>query len=175
MSQVVEGAYNKLGRHRGRHQYRLLPNAAAGPKLLKSHGSRLCAMDHLTVPVLLFLFPALLLQDVASAPSNRYLISFSEQADDSPEEKGWMASGLSTTPFMRFPVSRPQRAISAVSSHQHHIEKRKCNTATCVTQRLADFLIRSSNAMGTVYAPTNVGSSTYGKRDLLQVPNSLLL
>lgn len=57
----------------------------------------------------------------------------------------------------------------------HHIEKRKCNTATCVTQRLADFLTRSSNTIGTVYAPTNVGSSTYGKRDLLQPPSYLPL
>lgn len=51
-------------------------------------------------------------------------------------------------------------------SHSHHLDKRKCNTATCVTQRLADFLIRSSNTIGTVYAPTNVGASTYGKRDM---------
>lgn len=57
----------------------------------------------------------------------------------------------------------------------HHIEKRKCNTATCVTQRLADFLVRSSNTIGTVYAPTNVGSATYGKRDLLQPPSYLPL
>lgn len=57
----------------------------------------------------------------------------------------------------------------------HHIEKRKCNTATCVTQRLADFLTRSSNTIGTVYAPTNVGSSTYGKRDLLQPPSYMPL
>lgn len=60
--------------------------------------------------------------------------------------------------------------ISFFYPPSHHIEKRKCNTATCVTQRLADFLVRSSNTIGTVYAPTNVGSATYGKRDLLQPP-----
>lgn len=58
----------------------------------------------------------------------------------------------------------------SVPPPSHHIQKRKCNTATCVTQRLADFLVRSSNTIGTVYAPTNVGSDTYGKRDLLQPP-----
>lgn len=57
----------------------------------------------------------------------------------------------------------------------HQINKRKCNTATCVTQRLADFLVRSSNTIGTVYAPTNVGSATYGKRDLPQPPSYLPL
>ncbi|OCT87976.1 islet amyloid polypeptide-like [Xenopus laevis] len=48
----------------------------------------------------------------------------------------------------------------------HRLEKRKCNTATCVTQRLADFLVRSNNNIGAIYSPTNVGSYTYGKRDL---------
>lgn len=47
----------------------------------------------------------------------------------------------------------------------HHLEKRKCNSATCVTQRLADFLVRSGNNIGAIYSPTNVGSNTYGKRD----------
>uniref|UniRef100_H3CAN0 Islet amyloid polypeptide n=2 Tax=Tetraodon nigroviridis TaxID=99883 RepID=H3CAN0_TETNG len=64
------------------------------------------------------------------------------------------------------------RCVTMAPSHSHQINKRKCNTATCVTQRLADFLVRSSNTIGTVYAPTNVGSATYGKRDLLQPPSA---
>lgn len=60
-------------------------------------------------------------------------------------------------------------------SPQHHIEKRRCNTATCMTQRLADFLIRSSNTVGTVYIPTDIGANTYGKRDVFQSPNLLPL
>ncbi|XP_051640466.1 islet amyloid polypeptide isoform X1 [Manacus candei] len=55
--------------------------------------------------------------------------------------------------------------LEATPIENHHLEKRKCNTATCVTQRLADFLVRSSNSIGAVYSPTNVGSNTYGKRD----------
>ncbi|MEE6517504.1 hypothetical protein FKM82_027758 [Ascaphus truei] len=51
------------------------------------------------------------------------------------------------------------------SFNSHQMEKRKCNTATCVTQRLADFLVRSNNNFGAIYSPTNVGSYTYGKRD----------
>ncbi|XP_075705004.1 islet amyloid polypeptide [Rhinoderma darwinii] len=47
------------------------------------------------------------------------------------------------------------------------MEKRRCNTATCVTQRLADFLVRSSSNYGPIFAPTNVGSYTYGKRDIV--------
>ncbi|XP_063073960.1 islet amyloid polypeptide [Engraulis encrasicolus] len=75
-----------------------------------------------------------------------------------------MLPGFSTHPFLGLGGSRPQRSATALNSH--HLDKRKCNTATCVTQRLADFLIRSSNTIGTVYAPTNVGASTYGKRDM---------
>ncbi|XP_027750058.1 islet amyloid polypeptide isoform X2 [Empidonax traillii] len=55
--------------------------------------------------------------------------------------------------------------LEATPIENHHLEKRKCNTATCVTQRLADFLVRSSNSIGAIYLPTNVGSNTYGKRD----------
>ncbi|XP_074757423.1 islet amyloid polypeptide [Athene noctua] len=55
--------------------------------------------------------------------------------------------------------------LDATPIENHRLEKRKCNTATCVTQRLADFLVRSSNNIGAIYSPTNVGSNTYGKRD----------
>uniref|UniRef100_A0A3B4A8H2 Calcitonin peptide-like domain-containing protein n=1 Tax=Periophthalmus magnuspinnatus TaxID=409849 RepID=A0A3B4A8H2_9GOBI len=68
-------------------------------------------------------------------------------------------------------VSRVGQTSSSTSLfHSHSLQKRKCNTATCVTQRLADFLVRSSNTIGTVYAPTNVGSAAYGKRSALSPP-----
>ncbi|EFB15115.1 hypothetical protein PANDA_016290, partial [Ailuropoda melanoleuca] len=54
-----------------------------------------------------------------------------------------------------------------VTSHQ--MEKRKCNTATCATQRLANFLVRSSNNLGAILSPTNVGSNTYGKRNTAEI------
>ncbi|XP_068962157.1 islet amyloid polypeptide [Petaurus breviceps papuanus] len=55
--------------------------------------------------------------------------------------------------------------LEATPIDSHHLEKRKCNTATCVTQRLADFLVQSNNNIGAIFSPTNVGSNTYGKRD----------
>ncbi|XP_058047675.1 islet amyloid polypeptide [Ahaetulla prasina] len=61
-----------------------------------------------------------------------------------------------------------------LTRNSHHLDKRRCNTATCVTQRLADFLVRSSNTIGTIYSPTNVGSNTYGKRSR-ELPNYLQL
>ncbi|XP_062373514.1 calcitonin gene-related peptide [Sardina pilchardus] len=119
-------------------------------------------MNHLRLPALVLAL--LLALRFADAAPNRYSISSSEQVDDAPERESWMLPGFSAHPFLSLVGSRPQRAVSSTNSH--HLEKRKCNTATCVTQRLADFLIRSSNTIGTVYAPTNVGSSTYGKREL---------
>ncbi|XP_057186393.1 calcitonin gene-related peptide-like isoform X2 [Triplophysa rosa] len=42
--------------------------------------------------------------------------------------------------------------------------KRACNTATCVTHRLADFLSRSGGVGNSNFIPTNVGSKAFGRR-----------
>ncbi|XP_065123976.1 calcitonin/calcitonin-related polypeptide, alpha isoform X2 [Paramisgurnus dabryanus] len=43
-------------------------------------------------------------------------------------------------------------------------QKRACNTATCVTHRLADFLSRSGGIGSSKFVPTNVGSQAFGRR-----------
>ncbi|XP_039594746.1 calcitonin/calcitonin-related polypeptide, alpha isoform X2 [Polypterus senegalus] len=43
-------------------------------------------------------------------------------------------------------------------------QKRACNTATCVTHRLADFLSRSGGMGNSNFVPTNVGSKAFGRR-----------
>ncbi|XP_053836564.1 calcitonin gene-related peptide isoform X2 [Vidua macroura] len=43
-------------------------------------------------------------------------------------------------------------------------QKRACNTATCVTHRLADFLSRSGAVGKNNFVPTNVGSKAFGRR-----------
>ncbi|KAL6469042.1 hypothetical protein MHYP_G00225660 [Metynnis hypsauchen] len=43
-------------------------------------------------------------------------------------------------------------------------QKRACNTATCVTHRLADFLSRSGGIGNNKFVPTNVGSHAFGRR-----------
>ncbi|XP_064795085.1 calcitonin gene-related peptide 1-like [Oncorhynchus masou masou] len=126
-------------------------------------------MYYLKLPVFLLM----LLPCVATLPSNRYFASSREQESALPDREGWLVPGIVSNHYLGLIGMRLQRGLTPVNSH--HIEKRKCNTATCVTQRLADFLTRSSNTIGTVYAPTNVGSSTYGKRDLLQPPSYMPL
>ncbi|XP_026778388.3 calcitonin gene-related peptide 2 [Pangasianodon hypophthalmus] len=131
-------------------------------------------MYHLKLPALLL--PLLvLLQCVTTAPNNRFSISSTEQVDEKVDGKRWTAPGLLMNPFLQLAGLRPERGLNTVNSLQHHIQKRRCNTATCMTQRLADFLIRSSNTVGTVYIPTNIGANTYGRRDVFQSPNSLPL
>ncbi|XP_032751541.1 calcitonin gene-related peptide 2 [Rattus rattus] len=43
-------------------------------------------------------------------------------------------------------------------------QKRSCNTATCVTHRLADLLSRSGGVVKDNFVPTNVGSKAFGRR-----------
>ncbi|XP_028842843.1 calcitonin gene-related peptide isoform X3 [Denticeps clupeoides] len=43
-------------------------------------------------------------------------------------------------------------------------QKRACNTATCVTHRLADFLSRSGGIGNSNFVPTNVGAKAFGRR-----------
>ncbi|XP_008415950.1 LOW QUALITY PROTEIN: islet amyloid polypeptide-like [Poecilia reticulata] len=97
--------------------------------------------------------------------------STDEQENALLVKESWSLPELISDPFLGLMGARPQRRLTATNSH--HLQKRKCNTATCVTQRLADFVVRSSNTIGTVYVPTNVGSSTYGKRNLHQPPDYL--
>ncbi|XP_072310526.1 calcitonin gene-related peptide 1 [Eucyclogobius newberryi] len=113
----------------------------------------------------------ILLQCVSAAPSHRFLSPGSGQQQDAG--LGRSMSELVTNPFFGLLGPRLERELPRPNSHS--LQKRKCNTATCVTQRLADFLVRSSNTIGTVYAPTNVGSATYGKRSALAAPGFLRL
>ncbi|KAJ3595293.1 hypothetical protein NHX12_004597 [Muraenolepis orangiensis] len=43
-------------------------------------------------------------------------------------------------------------------------EKRACNSATCVTQRLAHYLSRSGGTGNRHFVPTNVGAQAFGRR-----------
>ncbi|XP_021781695.1 calcitonin gene-related peptide 2 isoform X1 [Papio anubis] len=43
-------------------------------------------------------------------------------------------------------------------------QKRACNTATCVTHRLAGLLSRSGGMVKSNFVPTNVGSKAFGRR-----------
>uniref|UniRef100_A0A668A8K9 Calcitonin peptide-like domain-containing protein n=1 Tax=Myripristis murdjan TaxID=586833 RepID=A0A668A8K9_9TELE len=51
-------------------------------------------------------------------------------------------------------------------------QKRACNTATCVTHRLADFLSRSGGMGHSNFVPTNVGAKAFGRRSDIDILKS---
>ncbi|NWZ86977.1 IAPP protein, partial [Poecile atricapillus] len=110
-----------------------------------------------------FIALSVTLSCLEATPIERLLSVADDLSDGTSKRQGWMFPVMSQNPLSGLSEEMPEQPAAKTKSHQ--LEKRKCNTATCVTQRLADFLVRSSNTIGAVYSPTNVGSNTYGKRD----------
>ncbi|XP_077374413.1 calcitonin gene-related peptide 1-like isoform X1 [Festucalex cinctus] len=65
--------------------------------------------------------------------------------------------------FMQL-ASDEQVRQTADGSSNMTAQKRACNTATCVTHRLADFLSRSGGLGHRNFVPTSVGAQAFGKR-----------
>ncbi|XP_061622292.1 calcitonin/calcitonin-related polypeptide, alpha isoform X3 [Phyllopteryx taeniolatus] len=65
--------------------------------------------------------------------------------------------------FMQL-ASDEQERQTADGSSNTTAQKRGCNTATCVTHRLADFLSRSGGLGHRNFVPTSVGAQAFGKR-----------
>ncbi|NXS81551.1 IAPP protein, partial [Erpornis zantholeuca] len=110
-----------------------------------------------------FIALSVTLSCLEATPIEKLLSVADDLFDGNSKRQGWMLPVMSQNTLSGLSEEMPEQPAAKAKSHQ--LEKRKCNTATCVTQRLADFLVRSSNSIGAVYSPTNVGSNTYGKRD----------
>ncbi|KFP23846.1 Islet amyloid polypeptide [Colius striatus] len=110
-----------------------------------------------------FIALSVTLSCLEAAPIGKFLSAADDLSDSTSKRQGWILPVMS--PNILSGLSEEMPELPAANTKSHHLEKRKCNTATCVTQRLADFLVRSSNNIGAIYSPTNVGSNTYGKRD----------
>ncbi|NXQ39428.1 islet amyloid polypeptide-like [Catharus ustulatus] len=110
-----------------------------------------------------FIALSVTLSCLEATPIERLLSVNDDLSDGTSKRQGWMLPVMSQNTLSGLGEEMPEQPAAETKSHQ--LEKRKCNTATCVTQRLADFLVRSSSSIGAVYSPTNVGSNTYGKRD----------
>ncbi|XP_069483794.1 islet amyloid polypeptide [Ambystoma mexicanum] len=121
-------------------------------------------MCHLNLPVLLIAL-SVTLSCREAAPIERLVSVSDDLSTGTSDRDGWMLPLLTKTTLLG--LNRESRELDTSRIKSRRMEKRKCNTATCVTQRLADYLVRSSNNIGTIYSPTNVGSYTYGKRDIV--------
>ncbi|KYO36692.1 islet amyloid polypeptide [Alligator mississippiensis] len=124
-------------------------------------------MCNLKLPVV-FIILSVTLSYLEATPIERLLSVADDLSDGTSNRQGWILPVMSRNALLGFSEGMPKQAGKLKS---HRLEKRKCNTATCVTQRLADFLVRSSNHIGAIYSPTNVGSNTYGKRDRVGLLN----
>ncbi|NXU78892.1 IAPP protein, partial [Oreotrochilus melanogaster] len=111
----------------------------------------------------LFIALSVTLNRLEATPIEKLLSVADDLSDGTSKRQGWILPVMPQNTLSGLSEEMPDQ--SAAKTKSHHLEKRKCNTATCVTQRLADFLVRSSNNIGAIYSPTNVGSNTYGKRD----------
>ncbi|XP_027871862.1 calcitonin/calcitonin-related polypeptide, alpha isoform X1 [Xiphophorus couchianus] len=65
--------------------------------------------------------------------------------------------------FMQITSDEPAKQPADGESNST-AQKRACNTATCVTHRLADFLSRSGGLGHSNFVPTNVGAQAFGRR-----------
>ncbi|KAM7424204.1 hypothetical protein PAMA_000512 [Pampus argenteus] len=61
-------------------------------------------------------------------------------------------------------TSDEQEHQTADGNNNATAQKRACNTSTCVTHRLADFLSRSGGLGHNNFVPTNVGAQAFGRR-----------
>ncbi|TRY85882.1 hypothetical protein DNTS_011908 [Danionella cerebrum] len=61
--------------------------------------------------------------------------------------------------FLQYP-----HVSELLSLHSVSAQKRGCNTATCVTHRLADLLSRSGGISSPRFRPTDVGATGFGRR-----------
>nr|XP_028602636.1 islet amyloid polypeptide [Podarcis muralis] len=112
----------------------------------------------------LFIILSITLNSLEATPVDRLLSLADDLSDGTHNRQEWLLPIVSrSSGFLG--INSALIGEEAIKPRSHRLEKRKCNTATCVTQRLADFLVRSSNSIGAIYSPTNVGSNTYGKRD----------
>ncbi|CAM5079660.1 islet amyloid polypeptide [Chelonia mydas] len=116
-----------------------------------------------------FIVLSVTLSYLDATPMERLFSVADDLSDGTSNRQGWLLPVLSRNTPWGLNRALPQPAAAKPKSHR--LEKRKCNTATCVTQRLADFLVRSGNNIGAIYSPTNVGSNTYGKRDRVGLLN----
>uniref|UniRef100_A0A8D0HUN6 Islet amyloid polypeptide n=1 Tax=Sphenodon punctatus TaxID=8508 RepID=A0A8D0HUN6_SPHPU len=104
-------------------------------------------MCPLKLPVV-FLVLSVTLRYLEASPIER-LLFVADPSDGTSNRQGWILPVLSRNTLLELNGELSEHVAGKPKSH--HLEKRKCNTATCVTQRLADFLVRSSNSFGAIY------------------------
>ncbi|XP_071371944.1 calcitonin/calcitonin-related polypeptide, alpha [Centroberyx affinis] len=97
-----------------------------------------------------------------AAPSRTSMESVSDGVTLTNYEARRLLSAI-VKEFMQI-TSEEQEQQTAEENSNVTAQKRACNTATCVTHRLADFLSRSGGMGHSNFVPTNVGAKAFGRR-----------
>ncbi|XP_006892111.1 PREDICTED: calcitonin gene-related peptide 2-like [Elephantulus edwardii] len=98
--------------------------------------------------------------NLQAAPFRSVLDSSPDSAKLSEEEARLLLAEL-VKDFVQMKASEQEQETEDSSITT---QKRACNTATCVTHRLADLLSRSGGIMKSNFVPTDVGANAFGRR-----------
>ncbi|NWY68316.1 IAPP protein, partial [Erithacus rubecula] len=108
-----------------------------------------------------FIALSVTLSCLEATPIERLLSVADDLSDGSSKRQGWMLPAMSQNTLSGLSEEMPEQP--AAKTKRQQLAKRRCRTASCVTQRLADFLVRARSA-GAARSATNVGAGSYGKR-----------
>uniref|UniRef100_A0A8D2B4Z2 Calcitonin related polypeptide alpha n=1 Tax=Sciurus vulgaris TaxID=55149 RepID=A0A8D2B4Z2_SCIVU len=98
-----------------------------------------------------------------------HAVPFSSALENSPdlttlsEEEARLLLAALVQDYLQMKASELQREQETEDSSVT-AQKRACNTATCVTHRLAGLLSRSGGVVKDNFVPTDVGSKAFGRR-----------
>ncbi|XP_061630034.1 calcitonin gene-related peptide-like isoform X3 [Phyllopteryx taeniolatus] len=98
-----------------------------------------------------------------AAPARPALESMSERVTLTDYEARRLLNAI-VKEFVQMTAEELEQQQQAAEGNSVTAQKRACNTATCVTHRLADFLSRSGGMGNSNFVPTNVGAKAFGRR-----------
>ncbi|XP_077452897.1 calcitonin gene-related peptide 1-like isoform X2 [Stigmatopora argus] len=122
-------------------------------------------MVMLKVSALLIAYALVICQMYCSqaAPARPVLESMSERVTLTDYEARRLLNAI-VKEFVQMTAEELEQQQLSEGNSSVTAQKRACNTATCVTHRLADFLSRSGGMGSSNFVPTNVGAKAFGRR-----------
>ncbi|XP_036033221.1 calcitonin gene-related peptide 2-like [Onychomys torridus] len=105
-----------------------------------------------------------LASSLQAAPLRSALESNVDLATLSEQEKRFLLAALVQNYYELMKARKLEQEEQEAESSSVTTQKRSCNTATCVTHRLAGLLSRSGGMVKDNFVPTNVGSKAFGRR-----------
>uniref|UniRef100_A0A6I9LGZ6 Calcitonin-related polypeptide, beta n=1 Tax=Peromyscus maniculatus bairdii TaxID=230844 RepID=A0A6I9LGZ6_PERMB len=105
-----------------------------------------------------------LASSLQAAPLGSALESNLDLATLSEQEKRLLLAALVQNYYELMEARKLEQEEQEAESSSITAQKKSCNTATCVTHRLAGLLSRSGGVVKDNFVPTNVGSKAFGRR-----------